>query len=154
MRALPRDRRGPARRRDRNGCRVAYRGGQDARAARRRALPPGLGAIQDLYYRRSPYALRAFVQCSVEDARRTAGRRQIHLRDDRDPQGTADRTVALPTLLAAARAGGTAHRTLSPDRRSRTCYGLARGARTDRTRRRWLRARRSVAARSGDCPFG
>ena len=119
MRALPRDRRGPPCRCDRDGRRLAYRGRQDARAARRRALPPGLGAVQDLHHRRSPHALRAFVQRPVEDARRAAARRQIHLRDDRDPQGAADRAVALPALFAAARAGRAAHRALSPDRRSR-----------------------------------
>ncbi len=119
LRSLPRDRRGPACRRDRDGRRLAYRGRQDARAVGRRALSPGLGAVQDLHHRRSSHALRAFVQCPAEDARRTAARRQIHLRDDRDPQGAADRAVALPALLAAARAGRAAGRALSPDRRSR-----------------------------------
>ena len=105
VRALPRHRRGPPCRRDGDGRRLAHRRRRHPRADRRRALQPGRGALQDLHHRRSAHAVEERLQRAVEDARRAAARRQIHLRHHRDPQGAGDGAVALPALLAAPRAG-------------------------------------------------
>lgn len=45
------------------------------------SLPPGLGAIQGLYHRRSAHAFNAGFQRSSEDAGRAAGACEIHLRN-------------------------------------------------------------------------
>ncbi len=68
------DRRGPPRRRDRDGRRLPHRRRRRARADRRRALPPGCGALQGLHHRRSPHALEERVQRAAEDARGAAAR--------------------------------------------------------------------------------
>ena len=151
VRALPRDRRGPPCRRDRDGRGLAHRRRRHPRADRGRALPAGLGALQGLHHRRSAHALEERLQRAVEDARRAAARRQLRLRHDRDPEGAGDRAVALPALLAAPRAGRAAGRALppgSPRPKQVEAEPAALGA--DRPRRRRLGARRAVAARPGD----
>src|SRR5207302_770795 len=84
-------------------------------------------------------------QRAAQDARGAAAARQVHLRDDRDPQGAGDGAVALPAVRPAARRGrGTGdasrrHRRQGrPDRR-------AGGAGADRTRGGRLGARRALA---------
>ncbi len=110
MRALPGHRRGPPCRRDRDGRGLAHRRRRYPRTDRWGALPAGLGALQDLHHRRSAHALEKRLQRVVEDARRAATRRDLRVRDDRNPQGAGDRIVALPAVFAAAGTGGSSGR--------------------------------------------
>ncbi len=107
---LPRDRRGPPCRRDRDGRRLAHRRRRHPRLDRRRALSAGLGALQGLHHRRSAHAVEERLQRAVEDARRAAARRQLHLRHHRSAPRSGDGAVALPALLAAPRADRAARR--------------------------------------------
>ena len=52
--------------------------------------------VQSLYHRRRAHAQRA--PSRSEDARRTARTCQIHLRHDRNPQGSRDRPVTMPAV--------------------------------------------------------
>ena len=121
------------------------------RADRRRALPPGRGALQGLHHRRSAHAVEARLQRAAEDAGGAAAAREVHLRHHRDPQGAGDHPVALPALRPAPRRGRrcwSKHSTAIA-----AAEGVAvepDGAGADRARRRRLGARRAVAARPGD----
>jgi hypothetical protein len=102
LRAVPRDRRGAAYRCDRDGRRKPYRCRRYPRDHRGVALFGGLGALQDLHHRRSPYAVQGRVQRPAEDARGAAGACEVPVRHDRGEQGPGDRAVALPALRSAA----------------------------------------------------
>ena len=76
--------------------------------------------LQGLHPRRSAYALDAGIQCAAQDAGRAAAARQIHLRHDRNPQGSDHHPVALPALRSSSRrcrAFGEASRRRSRPRR-------------------------------------
>ena len=102
-RALPGDHGKPARRRDRDGRRLAQRRRRRPPDQRRRALRAGIGPLQGLHHRRSAHALRRGVQRAAEDAGGAAAAREIHVRHDRDPQGAGHGPVALPALRPAPR---------------------------------------------------
>ena len=107
VRSLRLDRRGPPRRRDRDGRGLAHRHRRRARADRGRALPPGLGALQGLHHRRSAHALEAGLQRAAQDARGAAAPRQIRVRDDRGAAPAGNGALALPALRSApGRHGG------------------------------------------------
>ena len=80
--ALPGDHGEPARRRDRDGCRLAQRRRRCARSTRRCAIP-GVGALQGLHPRRSAHALDLGVQRAAQDAGGAAAAREVRVRHDR-----------------------------------------------------------------------
>ena len=116
-------------RRDRDGCRLAYRHRRRARDHRERALSAGLGAHQGLHHRRSAHALEAGLQRSFEDARRAAGARQVPVRDDRDRESAGHGALALHSLRSAAHRDRRAGRVISPR--------FARKRVSPPSRRRW-----------------
>ena len=71
---------------------------------------PGRGPLQGLHHRRSPHAVGEGLQRLPEDAGGAAAAREVHLRDDRDPQGPGHDPVALPALRPAPRRGRHARR--------------------------------------------
>ena len=106
---------------------------------RRGALFAGLGALQGLHHRRGAHALGGGLQRLPEDAGGAAAARQVHLRDDRDPQGAGDDPVALPALRPAPRRGRRCSSRISP--------ASARPKASRPRTRRWPRSRAPPKAR-------
>ena len=111
--SLPRDHGGPAPGRARDGRRLQHRRRQHPRDHRERALHAARRAHQGLHHRRSPHAVEGRVQRAPEDARGAAGAREVHLRDDGNPQGAGHGAVALPALRPAPRRAAGAGRSTS-----------------------------------------
>ena len=126
---LPGDHGEPARRRDRDGRRLAQRRRRHPPDQRRGALRAGERALQGLHPRRSAHAVGRGVQRAAEDAGGAAAARQVHLRHHRDPQGAGDGAVALPALRPAPRRG---RRAGGASRRHRR-----QGRHRPSSRRRW-----------------
>ena len=79
---------------------------------------------------------------------------EVHLRHDRDPQGSGDRAVALPALRPAPGRRRDAGRASGRDRAREERSRSSRRRWPDRARRRGLGARRALAARPGDRAIG
>ena len=108
VRPLRGDHRGPQPRRPRDRRCFQQQRGRRARAARERRLR-GLvaGQAQGVHRGRGAHALRGRLQRALEDARRAAGARAVHLRHHRTPQSARYDSLALPgvRLPAAAHRG-------------------------------------------------
>ena len=123
------------------------------------------GAVQDLHHRRSPHAHQGGVQRALEDARRAARAREVHLRHDRGEQDSDHDPLAVPAVrLRGHRHGGdpNAARRRSPRPRAsrssrRRCRFSPAGppARCATANRSWnscCRCRQADHGRRGACP--
>ena len=63
---------------------------------------PPRGPVQGLHHRRGPHAHRAGLQRAVEDPRGAARPRDLHPRDDRNPQGAAHDHLPVPAVRLPA----------------------------------------------------
>ena len=130
---------------------ASHNGVDDVRADQRGgALCAGVGAQQGVYPRRSAHALGRGLQRAVEDARRAAAARQVHLRHDRNPQSADHRAVALPALRPAPGRRRAAGRASAAHRRQGRHRCGNRSTRPDRARRRRLGPQFALAVRPGD----
>ena len=117
---LRRHRRGPPRRRDRDGRRLRT-GVDDMREMIEGVRYRPVAARYKVYIIDEVHMLSTQrLQRAAEDAGGAAAAREVRLRHHRDPQGAGDGAVALPALRPAARAAGRAGRAFrhaSPGRR-------------------------------------
>ena len=119
LRPLPRNHRRNRDRRPRDRRRLQPGDRRDPGAPREREVRPRLLPLQDLHHRRSPHADPGGLQRAPEDPRRAARPRDLHLRDDRDPQGPGDDPLPLPVLRFPADPAETDRREPEEDRRGR-----------------------------------
>ena len=66
------------------------------------ALPPRARSLQDLHRGRGPHALERGVERVLEDAGGAAAAREVHLRDDRGPQGPGHDPVAAASATTSS----------------------------------------------------
>ena len=102
LRVVRLDRRRELARRDRDGRRVVELGRRHPRAARVGRLRAGLRTPEGLHPRRGAHALDGGLERVPQDARGAAAEHRLRARDDRGPEGAADRRRPLPPLRLPA----------------------------------------------------
>ena len=102
LRLLRVDRRGELAGRDRDGRRLVELGRRHPRAARVGRLRAGLRPPEGLHPRRGAHALDGGLERVPQDARGAAAEHRLRARDDRGPEGAADRRRPLPPLRLPA----------------------------------------------------
>ncbi len=126
--------------------------------AAERRRPADAGPVQDLHHRRSPHAHERGLQRPVEDARRAAAERQIHLLHDRAEQSSRSRfcraasgSISPASPRSRSPSGCTKSprpRGTRPSRRRWSCSPAARPARCATASRSWSNCWLSAARRS------